>query len=81
MCHAIPARVVEVLPDEEAIVDLDGARKRVTTMLVGAVTAGEYLLVHVGHALGRIDEDEARETLALIAELGAELGAEPGQVR
>ena len=70
MCHAIPARVVEILPDEEAVVDLTGTRKRVTTMLVGPVAVGEYLLVHVGHALGRIDEAEAQETLALIAELG-----------
>lgn len=72
MCHAIPARVIELLPEEEAIVDLSGTRKQVSTQLVGPVVLGEYLLVHVGHALGRIDEAGAQETLALIAELGLE---------
>jgi hydrogenase expression/formation protein HypC len=71
MCHAIPAKVVEVLPDAMARVDVSGARKTVSTALVGDVASGDYLLIHVGYALGRIDQDEARETLRLLEELGA----------
>lgn len=71
MCHAVPARVVAVLPDEMATVELSGARKTVSTVLVGPVAAGEYLLVHVGYALGRIDEAEAAGTLAALDRIGA----------
>lgn len=71
MCHAIPAEVIEVLPGEMARVDVSGARKTVSTALVGAVETGDYLLVHVGYALGRVDQDEARETLRLLEEIGA----------
>ena len=71
MCHAIPAEVVEVLPDAMALVDVSGARKTVSTALVGEVEMGDYLLVHVGYALGRVDQTEARETLRLLEEIGA----------
>ncbi|MGP1357236.1 HypC/HybG/HupF family hydrogenase formation chaperone [Roseicyclus sp.] len=71
MCHAIPAEVVEVLPGEMARVDLSGARKTVSTALVGAVAVGDYLLVHVGYALGRVDPAEAEATLRLLEEIGA----------
>ncbi|GAB4258371.1 MAG: hypothetical protein Kow0013_00120 [Pararhodobacter sp.] len=70
MCHAVPARVIQVHPDEMAEVDLAGARKTVSTVLVGPVEPGDYLLVHVGYALGRIDPAEAEATLAALAELG-----------
>jgi len=71
MCHAVPARVIELLPDEMARVDLSGARKSVSTMLVGPVEPGDYLLVHVGYALGRIDPEEAAITLKLLEDVGA----------
>jgi len=70
MCHAVPARVVEVLPDEHAIVEVSGTRKTVSTVLVGAVEPGDFVLVHVGFALGRVDPDEAAATLAALAEIG-----------
>ncbi len=72
MCHAVPARVVEVLEGERARVDLGGVRQEVSTVLVGAVAAGEYLVVHVGFALGRMDADKADATLALLAAEGME---------
>ncbi len=71
MCHAIPAEVVEVLPDAMARVDLAGARQTVSTALVGDVAIGDYLLVHVGYALGRVDPAAAEETLRLLEEIGA----------
>ena len=71
MCHAVPAQVTEVLPDGFAQVDLSGARKTVSTALVGDVAPGDYLLVHVGYALGRVDEAEAEATLKTLSQIGA----------
>ncbi len=71
MCHAIPAEVVEVMDGAMARVDVSGARKTVSTALVGEVAVGDYLLVHVGYALGRVDQAEAAETLRLLEEIGA----------
>jgi hydrogenase expression/formation protein HypC len=76
MCLAIPARVVETLPDEQAVVDLAGVRKTISLALVPEAVVGDYVIVHVGHAIGRLDAEEAERTLALFAELAAaETGA------
>lgn len=71
MCLAIPARVVELLPADMAKVDLGGVVKDVSIALVEDVALGDYLIVHVGHALHRVDPDEAAKTLALMAEMAA----------
>ena len=71
MCLAIPARVVEVLPNEEGVIDVGGVRKRISLELVAGVVPGDYVIVHVGYALQRLDPDEAARTLALFAEAGA----------
>lgn len=70
MCLAIPARVVEILLEARATVDLGGIRKSIDVSLLGDVALDEYVVVHVGFAIGRIDPDEAARTLALFAELG-----------
>ncbi len=69
MCLAIPALVVELSGDDTAIVDLGGVRKPVNTALVPQARVGDYVVVHVGHAIGLIDPEEAQRTLALFAEL------------
>jgi len=69
MCLAIPARVVELQEGARAIVDLDGVRKSIDLSLVDDVTVGDYVVVHVGFALGRIDPEEAERTLAMFGEL------------
>jgi hydrogenase expression/formation protein HypC len=74
MCLAIPARVVELLPGLRAIVDLSGVRKEVSIALVDDARLGDYVVVHVGYAIGRIDPEEAEHTLALFAELSAAQG-------
>lgn len=71
MCLALPARVVEVLADDEGIIDVGGVRKRISLELVAGAVAGDYVIVHVGYALQRLDPDEAARTLALFAEAGA----------
>jgi len=70
MCLAIPARVVEVLPNDEGTIDLGGVRKRVSLELVTDVVPGDYVIVHVGYALQKLDPDQAERTLALFAEAG-----------
>ena len=75
MCLAIPARVVELLPGQQAVVDLSGVRKDVSMDLVSDAQLGDYVIIHVGYAIGKIDPEEAERTLALFAELSAEQGA------
>lgn len=69
MCLAVPARVVELLPPQDAWVELDGVRQRVSLALLDGVQVGDYVIVHVGFALQVIDEAEALATLALLSEL------------
>jgi hydrogenase expression/formation protein HypC len=69
MCLAIPAQVVEICPGERAVVDLSGVRKTISLSLVEQVAVGDYVIVHVGYALQKLDPDEAAQTLALFAEL------------
>ena len=75
MCLAIPTRVVELLPDNQALVDLGGVRKAISLALVVGGAVGDYVIVHVGYALTRLDPDEAARTLALMAEAGLDVGS------
>jgi hydrogenase expression/formation protein HypC len=70
MCLALPALVTELLPDDQAKVNLGGVTKSVSLALVSDVKEGDYVIVHVGYALSVIDPDEAEKTLALFAEMG-----------
>jgi hydrogenase expression/formation protein HypC len=72
MCLALPARLIELLGDERGVVDLGGIRKQVSTALVPGAVVGDYVIVHVGHAIGQIDPVEAERTLALFGELAAD---------
>ncbi|MFY9656461.1 MAG: HypC/HybG/HupF family hydrogenase formation chaperone [Methylocystis sp.] len=74
MCLAIPARVVELLPENMAQVSLDGVLRTASLAFVEGVSVGDYVVLHVGYALAKIDEDEAQRTLTLLQE-AARLGA------
>ena len=76
MCLGIPGRSVEI-PDRQAglaTVDISGVRRSVSVALVdepaAPVEPGDWVLVHVGFAMSKIDENEARETLSLLRQLG-----------
>ena len=71
MCLAIPVQVREILPNDMAIVTLDGVSKAVSTALVDDIQIGDYVVLHVGYALAKIDPEEAERTLELLAEVGA----------
>lgn len=69
MCLSIPARVVDIdRRAQQATVDVLGARRSASVLLVPEVEPGQWVLVHVGFAIARIDEDEAASTLALLDE-------------
>jgi hydrogenase expression/formation protein HypC len=76
MCLALPARVVNLVADAEtAVVDLGGVRKTISVALVPEAQVGDYVIVHVGHAIGVLDQEEAARTLMLFAELAKADGA------
>ena len=70
MCLAIPARVVQMFDGDRAMVDLGGVQKEVSLALLDDVSEGDYVIVHVGFALNKLDPEEAERTLALFAEIG-----------
>lgn len=70
MCLAIPAKVTALEEGEMAVVALEGVKKRISVALLDEVAVGDYVLIHVGYALHRLSEEEARRTLALMAEAG-----------
>ena len=69
MCLAIPALLVEKRPHDQALVELGGIRKPISIALVPEANVGDYVIVHVGHAIGVLDPEEAQKTLALFAEM------------
>ena len=71
MCLAIPTRITELLPDQMAKVSLDGVIKTISVALVDDLQVGDYVILHVGYALSKIDEEEALATLDLLHQAGA----------
>ena len=84
MCLGIPGRIVEIIDAGEALamVQVGGVRRPVNIGFIvaddhpAATCVGEWVLVHVGFAMSRLDEDEAARTLALLAELDEMHGEE-----
>jgi hydrogenase expression/formation protein HypC len=70
MCLAIPVEVREVLPDDMAKISLDGVIKVISTALIEDVKVGDYVVLHVGYALAKIDPEEAQKTLELLNAVG-----------
>ncbi|MCA3212401.1 MAG: HypC/HybG/HupF family hydrogenase formation chaperone [Burkholderiales bacterium] len=71
MCLALPVRVVELKGGDAAVVDLGGIRKEISLALVEDVRAGDYVVLHVGYALTKLDPDEAQRTLELFRAAGS----------
>jgi hydrogenase expression/formation protein HypC len=68
MCLAIPMELVE-RSEFEGDVELNGVRRKVSLMLLPEAEVGDFLLVHAGYAIGKVDAEEAAETIALLEEL------------
>jgi len=76
MCLALPARVIARKDGDDAVVELGGVHKTISLALVPEASVGDYVIVHVGHAIGLLDPLEAERTLALFAELQAQQATE-----
>jgi hydrogenase expression/formation protein HypC len=77
MCLAIPARITDLLPGGLAKAEVGGIVKEVNLSLVDNVVIGDFIIVHVGFALSKLQPNEAEATLALFAEAGALTGEDP----
>lgn len=75
MCLAIPAKIVE-LTYPEATVTIGGVARRARMDLLPEVSVGDYVIVHAGFAIQRLDEKEALETLHLLSEIAEFQGPE-----
>jgi hydrogenase expression/formation protein HypC len=73
MCLAIPGRIVEMVDEAGGIakVDVSGVRRNVNIALLDDAGIGDYVLIHVGFALSKVDEKEAEGTLRTLQELGS----------
>ncbi len=74
MCLGIPAQIVSLGEGPRAEVEIGGIQREVDLTLVPEARVGDYVLVHVGYAIQRIDEDEARETLSLLRQMAEAAG-------
>ena len=87
MCLAVPAQIIDAVGDE-AVVDLQGNRLQISTVLTPRVGRGEWVLVHAGFAISTIEQRDALEIWeylrgadadAILAEAGSETPAHPGE--
>lgn len=76
MCLAVPSKVVSIDERGMALVDIMGVQRECSLALTPDVGVGDYVLVHAGYAIQRIEEQDARETLSLLAEIPDLLGDE-----
>lgn len=69
MCLALPARIEQLIAEDSAIINLGGVRKEISLALVEHIEVGDYVIVHAGYALQKLDQDEAERTLLLFAQM------------
>ena len=67
MCLAIPVQIKEVSGENGGVAEIAGLKKAISTDLLEDVKVGDYVILHVGYALQKIDPEEAQKTLALFA--------------
>ena len=72
MCLAIPGQVIELIDEQNRLakVDVAGVLRTVNVGLLHDTRPGDWVLIHVGFALSKVDEDEARATLGLLQRMG-----------
>lgn len=82
MCLGIPGRIIEIRDDgvlPSGIVDYGGIRKEACLLYAPDAVVGDYVIVHVGFAISRVDEEEARRTLEVLRSMGDAVATELGQ--
>jgi hydrogenase expression/formation protein HypC len=68
MCLGVPMRVVSI-NDEVAVCEIDGVKREASLMMVEGVGVGDFVLIHAGFAIEKLDEEDARQTLQLFREM------------
>ena len=83
MCLGIPAQIVEIVDPEGGLAkaEISGVRRAVSIALCPEAGVGDWVLVHVGFALERIDEQHARETIELLEQMGEAYEQEVREIR
>lgn len=74
MCLAIPVQVKHIEDEQTAIVELNGVETRISTMLVDDIQQGDFVILHVGYALSKLDEEEAQKTIEALRQAGEGFG-------
>lgn len=70
MCLAVPTQIVRLLDNQMALTSLSGVEKEISlALLQEEVKVGDYVIVHVGYALSKLDEEDAKKTLTYFEEL------------
>ena len=78
MCLAIPSKIVEITKEGLGIIDVDGVRRECSLIMMTDLQIGDYVIVHAGFALHKIDEVEAEKMLDTLREVAAySQGLEP----
>ena len=78
MCLAIPSRITKI-ENEMAVIDVDGVQRQASLLLLSDVQVGDYVIVHAGFAIQKIDEAAAQETLRLLKEAAAHYESQFGK--
>jgi hydrogenase expression/formation protein HypC len=83
MCLAIPGRILEIVDEVNRLaqVDVAGVRRTVNIGLLDDAEVGDWVLIHVGFALSKVDEQEAQETLSLLQGMGEDFETELSELR
>ena len=74
MCLAVPVRVSALFEDQQAEIEVGGVRSRISLALLHDIVAGDFVIVHAGFAIARLDVVEAEKTLALFDQIAAQIG-------
>lgn len=69
MCLAIPAKVLQLLDNQKAIVSVGGVKKTISVALLDSVSIDDYVILHVGYALTKLNKDDAEKTLHLFSQM------------
>jgi len=75
----MPVEVIELLPGQCARVSVDGVTREISLALVDDVAVGDFVLLHVGYAIGKLDREEADATLRDFAALAESFNTRPGE--
>ncbi|SPD73030.1 Hydrogenase expression/formation protein HypC [uncultured Desulfobacterium sp.] len=73
MCLAVPSKIIQV-DDKMATIDIDGVRRNASLMLLDEVKVGDFVIVHAGFAIHKIDEESALESLRILREAALLMG-------